>query len=594
MISLITFTILFLFLLSNNFITKTAKEEILISNFITSLLLSISLIGIISIGLVFFELTKLPIMLIALFTALLFGFIFKIQPKNILNFLNSLKLIYNIFCAKSISNKLITFLMIWLYFISFGPLNHPDSITTYVGYPYQFFLQNKHFIDGGLHQGLLGLSDFANISFIQEKNIWFIRSIQSIPLVFLVSIFLLRKTNKLLIITFLTCPVFIQWLTIGKYLFLPDISIAITYLVWSKSKEKNSLYNLIIVILLSLSFKISCLIISLPIIVDLLCEFLKYKNFFWVLTKGTLLRICLLIFSIISLSSIFIYRLHVTGNLFYPIFNSYFVPDNQQMVNFENYLRNFMRDGNFPFNLIITGNISFLGMTLGPASGFLLISIPICKIFFSKNKSIFKVQLVAICQLVLLLTLSQGRADYFISPVILSFMGFDNPKKKLLNYPNIFYSKSYIFKLITQSMLIVQIFIFASITLISGYQTLYSIFDYESYMNRYAFNYELTNILNNKSEGKIMNIGDRTALLFLNKEYIHEDKLKKCLNTHENKNNSLSECITILKPDSIISSSDQPKIKKQFKCNKYKVNRTSRNPFNLNKRIFHICNISKT
>ena len=594
MISLITLTFLFLFLLSNNFNTRTSKEEILISNFITSLLLSISLIGIISIGLVFFELTKLPIILITLFIILLYCSICNIEFQNIRNFFDSLKLIYNIFCAKSISNKVITFLMIWLYFISFGPINHPDSITTYVGYPYQFFLKNKHFIDGGLHQGLLGLSDFANISFLQEKNTWLIRSIQSIPLVSLVSIFLLRKTNKLIIITFLTCPVFIQWLTIGKYLFLPDISIAITYLVWFKFKEKNSLYNLIIVILLSLSFKISCLIISIPIIVHILYELLKFRNFFIVISKETLLRICLLIFSIISLSSIFIYRLHVTGNLFYPIFNSYFVPDNQQMANFENYLRNFMRDGSFPFNLIMTGNISFLGMILGPASGFLLISIPICKIFFSKNKSIFKVQLVAICQLVLLLTLSQGRADYFISPVILSFMGFDNPQKKLLNYPNIFYSKSYIFKLITQSMLIVQIFVFASITLISVYQTLYSIFDYESYMNRYAFNYELTNILNNKSEGKIMNIGDRTALLFLNKEYIHEDKLKKCLNTHENKNNSLSECITILKPDSIISSSDQPKIKKQFKCNKYKVNRTSRNPLNLNKRIFHICNISKT
>ena len=264
------------------------------------------------------------------------------------------------------------------------------------------------------------------------------------------------------------------------------------------------------------------------------------------------------------------------------------------MINFENYLRNFMRDGSFPFNLIITGNISFLGMTLGPASGFLLIAIPIFKIFFSKNKSIFKVQLVAICQLVLLLTISQGRADYFISPIVLSFMGCDDPQKKLLKHPNIFYSKSYIFKLITQSLLIVQIFIFASISLISGYQTLYAIFDYESYMNRYAYNYELTNILNNNSKGKIMNMGDRTALLFLNKEYIHEDKLKKCLHTHENKNNSLSECINILKPDSVISYEDKPEINKQFKCNKYTVNRTSRNPFNLNKRIFHICNISKT
>ena len=142
-------------------------------------------------------------------------------------------------------------------------------------------------------------------------------------------------------------------------------------------------------------------------------------------------------------------------------------------------------------------------------------------------------------------------------------------------------------------MLIVQIFIFASITLISCYQTLYSIFDYESYMNRYAFNYELTNTLNNYAKEPLMNLGNRTALLFLNKDYIHEDRFKKCMN-YDGKNNSLSDCITILKPDSVISYEDKPEINKQFKCNKYTVNRTSRNPFNLNKRIIHICNISKT
>ena len=109
-------------------------------------------------------------------------------------------------------------------------------------------------------------------------------------------------------------------------------------------------------------------------------------------------------------------------------------------------------------------------------------------------------------------------------------MGSNNPQKELFTNPNIFYLKSYIFKLITQSLLIVQIFIFSSITLISGYQTLYGIFDYESYMNRYAYNYELTNILNNKSKGKIMNMGDRTALLFLNQEYIHEDAHRRLNN----------------------------------------------------------------
>ena len=59
-----------------------------------------------------------------------------------------------------------------------------------------------------------------------------------------------------------------------KYLFLPDISITITYLVWFKSKEKF-LINLIVVILLSLSFKISCLIISLPIILNIFLYYFK-------------------------------------------------------------------------------------------------------------------------------------------------------------------------------------------------------------------------------------------------------------------------------------------------------------------------------
>ena len=52
-------------------------------------------------------------------------------------------------------------------------------------------------------------------------------------------------------------------------------------------------------------------------------------------------------------------------------------------------------------------------------------------------------------------------------------------------------------KRISHSFLLIQIFIFISITLVSGYQTIYSFIDYDSYMNRYTFNYELTNTLNN-------------------------------------------------------------------------------------------------
>ena len=592
MISLIILTTLFLFLLSNNFNSIYEKEEVLISNLITSLMLSISTIGSISIGLIFLELTKLPIIYITLSITALYIFFCKIDSLNISNLFMSTQKIYKIFFNDFSRNKFIILCMFWLYLISFGPINHPDTITTYVGYPYQFFLQNKHFIDGGLHQGILGICDFANLSFIQEGNIWLIRSIQALPIFLIVSIFLLRKTNRILIFVFLTCPVFIQWLTIGKYLFLPDIAITITYLVWSKSKEKNLLLNLLIVILFALSFKISSLIISIPISLHVLFDLIKKKEFFHLNSKPDLTKIYLLAFSIFTLCLILIYRLHITGNPFYPIFNNYFVSNNNQMIEFEAFLRNYMRDNGFPFNLIMTNNINLFGMIIGPATGFFLISITFSNILFQKKRLISVSKFVAICQIILLLSLSQGRSDYFVSPIILMFSGEKHFSKELFNFGNKLSLKKLPYQQLSKFFIILQIIIFSSITLTSGYQTVFSILDYEKYMNRYAYNYELTNILNNYSQEPVMNIGNRTALLFLNKDYIHEDKFTNCIN--QKVNNNISYCIKTLNPKSIISHIVESDIKEGYLCQKYSTNFTSRNPFSLRKRIFHICNISKT
>ena len=78
----------------------------------------------------------------------------------------------------------------------------------------------------------------------------------------------------------------------------------------------------------------------------------------------------------------------------------------------------------------------------------------------------------------------------------------------------------------------------------------------------------------------------------LNKDYIHEDRYKKCINSYDNNNNTF-DCIEILKPNSVISI-DDPFYKKNFNCNEFSSKETSRNPFNLKKRIFHICNKSET
>ena len=587
MISILFLSIINLFILSNNFKFINEKEEVLISNYITAFILSISTVGLISMALIFFELTKLPIYLIILLTTIIYVFFFKIRISNILNFLKSIKLFFKIFLENFKDNKLIIFITLWLFFISFGPINHPDTITTYAGYPYQFFLHNKHFVDGGLHQGLLGISDFANISFFQEGTSWLIRSIQAIPLLLLVAIFLKRKTKNLLILCFLTCPVFIQWLTIGKYLFLPDVGITITYLVWSRLKDKNSLFNLLIVILLSLTFKISCLIISIPIIFHLIYDYYKNIKIISFNLRGNLSRLNFFLFSIVALFIILFYRLNITGNIFYPIFNSFFISDNQEMVNFENNLRNYMRSSSFPLSLMITNNINLLGMIIGPATGFYLLSIIFVNISQLRNKFLSCYKLVGISQLILLLILSQGRGDYFAAPIILIFISENNYLDMFIVSLKRINLKTYLIRFVPSSLLYFQISIFLCITLVSGYQTIFSLFDYSSYMNRYAFNYDLTNTLNKYAKEPIMSMGNRTALLFLNKEYVHEDSYKKCMN----KEKDILTCATKLKANSLISYNDEFNLNKKYQCQKYNSIKTSRNPFRLKKRMFHICNV---
>ena len=78
------------------------------------------------------------------------------------------------------------FILLGLIFLSsIGPINHPDATDYHLGYPYQYFLRGRFFVDGGLHQGLLGMADYANLAFIQEKTTWFIRPLQILSLPFL-------------------------------------------------------------------------------------------------------------------------------------------------------------------------------------------------------------------------------------------------------------------------------------------------------------------------------------------------------------------------------------------------------------------------
>ena len=125
----------------------------------------------------------------------------------------------------------------------------------------------------------------------------------------------------------------------------------------------------------------------------------------------------------------------------------------------------------------------------------------------------------------------------------------------------------------------------------SIYQTFFGIWNYESSMNRFAYNYQLSSTLNKLAPEPIINFYDRSPLLFLKKGYIHEDKFKKCINNGEEKNlkNSIENCVQQFRAKSIITNSGALKNINNLKCKKYSTNYTSRNPFRFMKREFDLC-----
>ena len=115
-----------------------------------------------------------------------------------------------------------------------------------------------------------------------------------------------------------------------------------------------------------------------------------------------------------------------------------------------------------------------------------------------------------------------------------------------------------------------------------------------TYMNNYAYNYNTSKILNNYADEPILYLeGGITPLLFLNKDYIHADKYKKCLTRKKNDYSNFLRCIKTLKPNSLISFKNSEFIK-DLKCSTYPSIKTSRNPLKFKKENINICNITNT
>ena len=542
----------------------------------TSAVLAYTLLGQFSLILIFISHSKFPILLISSTFLISIIFIDK-RLKNKFIYLQDalqteLKKFKNGF--KNKPNKsiiIIIFLLTSLIIISsFGPINHPDSLDYHIGYPYQYWLRGKFFIDDGFHQSLLGIGDYANLSFIQEKNIWLIRYLQIFTLPVLTLFIINKLDKKFYSLVLLTSPLVIQWSTIGKPLFLGESALAITYLTWKENQDKFSKCLLLICMISCISIKISSLIVIFPIFLDIIFQLYKKSKdlpFMDLLVNElkSIFRNNLVIISILILFSIFISRQIISDNFLYPLLTNIFNKNDLLINQFSNDLSSFRRDNFFPLNIFIPINFSNITHSIGPSFLFLII-IKIFMILKSKkffNNTIFSISLL---QIFLLLLFCQGRGDYYIAPIIIFLYSVKDIEFNFV-YPPFKYS------------LLFTIFIqFIVITIFLGFsikQTILSLKDYENTMSLTSYGYSSKKYIENNLEGNLFfNIG-RDVRFYYPSNYISRETMEKCLLKGDQ-----NYCFERFKIDQLISYENYLKNKQDFKCNIRKEVNGSRNPLN--------------
>jgi hypothetical protein len=284
-----------------------------------------------------------------------------------------------------------------------------------------------------------------------------------------------------------------------------------------------------------------------------------------------------LFFSFSLLLLIFFYRYFLINNPFYPLFAKIFNPGDQQLLDWEQTLRGWDRTGLFPFWLFIPKSIGKISFVLGPANLLLITSaiIYFLRNFISNNPRLS----VGVYQLLLLLIFSQGRADYYMSPLILISLGLPSLIGKdfeLLKSNNKNFLRGFFILPVFAQFMMFLISCLYSISLV-----LYVIYDYEEGMNKTAYNFYNSQKIEEFSEAPVFNEITGMTHLYFNSPFIANNKFDRCFYYDKNipENKKYKVCMKREGVRTIILQKDKLKNNKSFICEKRNLKRVSRNIF---------------
>ena len=477
-------------------------------------------------------------------------------------FIDILKELFSSF--SSFPNGIKIFLALILL-ASIGPINHPDAADYHVGYAFQAFLKGRIINDGGLHLGLVGLGDWAHLAFLQDHTQWLIRTAQALILIPAAGVLLEYKTGKWHVLTLLSAPVMLQWVTIGKPLLMTDATLAILFINVLKSPDKSRLLQLIHVSLLSLAFKISSLLIAVPL--SLMALFIyNRKSLNRKRNMINMLDMMGLIALITLCSSVFIFRYSVYTNPFYPFLTSYITPERLDIIAYADQLLSYGKvHWSWPVDLFIPRSMGALAFVIGPV---ILLNV-ILRIYVDwKNRHYSLTLSTGLLLIILLLFFGQGRADYFFSPFFIIIIG-----SSVL-------SENYNLNRLIKSFIFIQLMLTGVLLLINIGQSLHTFIRPVEAMQRYAYGFSDAQAARDLPKPTLF-LSIRQTRLYFDQQYVDRDRFKTCL-----MNLSPDECLQLFSVQSIIVSPNDTKAlgiidNPSWICqDTMLVKRGSRNPFN--------------
>ena len=199
------------------------------------------------------------------------------------------------------------------------------------------------------------------------------------------------------------------------------------------------------------------------------------------------------------------------------------------------------------------------------------------KIFKPNNKILF----VCLSQLILLILFCQGRADYYVSPLIILIY----KSEELINSIKKYKVESLFYISTISQIFITSLFLFYSI-----YLNILAFQDYSKLMNKTAYGFNLSNIIDQNISGSFV-INKRNVRLYYPKNYLEIDKYEKCIK--DNKllylSNSKKLCLKRYNVNQIITDLSDEIDQEHYKCELINTNDGSRNFLNIKKQTYKYC-----